>query len=103
MICPQCGGKMSVISFLTDFSVVDRIIDHLKLTFAAVRPPPYIAYQGLLATTEASGEYSSEQHFPRRGGVCWVSSVFGVVRDWPTPWTAFQFYLTRSNSSPDHG
>jgi hypothetical protein len=35
---------MKVISFLTDFSVVDRIIDHLKLTFAAQRPsPPHLA------------------------------------------------------------
>ena len=28
MLCPQCGGKMRVISFLTDYAVVDRIIDH---------------------------------------------------------------------------
>ncbi len=40
MLCPNCGGKMKVISFLTDVSVVDRIINHLKLTFVAERPPP---------------------------------------------------------------
>jgi hypothetical protein len=34
--CPQCGGAMRVVAFLTEPAVVDRIIDHLKLTF--VRP-----------------------------------------------------------------
>jgi hypothetical protein len=31
---------MKVIAFITDSSVVDRIINHLKLTFVAERPPP---------------------------------------------------------------
>jgi len=31
---------MKVISFITDFQVVDRIIDHLKLTFVPEKPPP---------------------------------------------------------------
>jgi len=39
LVCPQCGGRMKVIAFLTDYAVVDRIIDHLKLTFVAERPP----------------------------------------------------------------
>jgi len=30
MVCPQCGGTMKVIAFLTDYAVVDKIIDHLK-------------------------------------------------------------------------
>jgi hypothetical protein len=60
MVCPQCGGKMRVIAFLTDFAVVDRIIDHLKLSFVADRPPPpHIAYQEVLMAAEASPEYSS--------------------------------------------
>jgi len=46
MVCPQCGGTMKIIAFLTDCAVVDRIIDHLKLTFVAERPPPtHLAYQ----------------------------------------------------------
>ena len=58
MICPQCGGSMRVISFLTDYSVVDRIIDHLKLTFVADKPPPArLAYQEVLMAAEASSEY----------------------------------------------
>jgi len=40
LLCPQCGGLMKIISFLTDYSVVDRIINHLKLTFVADKPPP---------------------------------------------------------------
>jgi len=60
LVCPQCGGTMSVISFLTDFSVVDCIIDHLKLTFVADKPPPpHSAYQELLMAAETGGEYFS--------------------------------------------
>jgi len=58
MICPQCGGRMKIIAFLTDYAVVDRIIDHLKLTFVADRPPPpHFAYQEVLIAAEASSEY----------------------------------------------
>jgi hypothetical protein len=39
MVCPHCGGTMRVIAFLTDYAVVDTIIDHLKLTFVAERTP----------------------------------------------------------------
>jgi hypothetical protein len=60
MICPHCGGSMKVIAFLTDFSVVDRIINHLQLTFVAERPPPpHIAYQELLVAAEDDAEYLS--------------------------------------------
>jgi hypothetical protein len=60
MVCPQCGATMKIIAFLTDYSVVDKIIDHLSLTFVAERPPPpHIAYQELLMTAEASTEYLS--------------------------------------------
>jgi hypothetical protein len=40
LTCPQCGGQMRIIAFLTDYAVVDRIINHLKLTFVAERPSP---------------------------------------------------------------
>ena len=33
LTCSQCGGRMKVIAFITNFGAVDRIIDHLKLTF----------------------------------------------------------------------
>ncbi len=49
---------MRVIAFLTDFSVVDRIINHLKLTFVADKPPPpRIAFQEVLMAAETSAEY----------------------------------------------
>jgi hypothetical protein len=51
---------MKVIAFLSDFSVVDRIVSHLKLTFVAERPPPpRVAYQELLMAAATSGEYFS--------------------------------------------
>jgi hypothetical protein len=28
------------VAFITDYAAVDRIIDHLKLTFVAEKPPP---------------------------------------------------------------
>jgi hypothetical protein len=60
MVCPQCGAKMRVIAFLTDYAAVDRIIDHLKLTFVAERPPPaHLAYQEVLTAAEAPAEYLS--------------------------------------------
>ena len=31
---------MKVVAFLTEYAVVDRIIDHLKLTFVAAKPQP---------------------------------------------------------------
>jgi hypothetical protein len=58
MTCPRCRGQMKVISFLIDYAVVDRIIDHLKLTFVAERPPPpQVAYQELLLAADPPAEY----------------------------------------------
>jgi hypothetical protein len=60
MVCPQCGGRMRVIAFLTDYSVVDRIINHLKLTFVADKPPPpWVAFKEVLMAAETSAEYFS--------------------------------------------
>jgi hypothetical protein len=51
---------MKVIAFLTDGAVIDRIIDHLKLTFVADRPPPpQFAYHELLMAAEPLPEYFS--------------------------------------------
>jgi len=38
LLCPRCGGRMKIIAFLTDYAIVDHIINHLKLTFVAERP-----------------------------------------------------------------
>ncbi len=60
LACPQCQGEMRIIAFLTDYAVVDRIINHLKLTFVADKPPPpHLAYQQVLMAAETSAEYFS--------------------------------------------
>jgi len=52
-LCPSCGGQMLVIAFITHYPVVDRIINHLKLTFVADKPPPpHIAFQEVLMAAE---------------------------------------------------
>jgi hypothetical protein len=60
LICTQCGGQIKVIAFIADFSVVDRITNHLKLSFVAAKPPPpHIANQELLMMVETGAEYFS--------------------------------------------
>ncbi|MDH4220028.1 MAG: hypothetical protein OEW69_06450 [Nitrospirota bacterium] len=58
LLCPHCGTKMKVISFIEDHKVIDRIIRHLKLTFEAERPPPpNKVQQELLMAGEEREEY----------------------------------------------
>jgi len=58
LICPQCGAEMKLIAFIEDHVVIDKIIDHLKLSFHAERPPPpQVVQQELLMTAEERGEY----------------------------------------------
>ncbi len=74
MICPRCGGRMKVVAFLTERAVVDRIIRHLELTFAAEKPPPAHVFEqtallaaasphswrrviGSISAAEESGDY----------------------------------------------
>jgi hypothetical protein len=47
---------MKVVAFLTEYAVVDRIIDHLKLTFVAAKPPPsHVFTEVALPEAEESG------------------------------------------------
>jgi len=58
LLCPSCGGRMRIISFIEEPKVIDRIIGHLKLTFEAERPPPpHNVQQELLMAAEERGEY----------------------------------------------
>jgi hypothetical protein len=58
MICPKCGSRMKVVAFLTAYAVVDRIIDHLQLSFIAERPPPpQAAFQECLWAADPPAEY----------------------------------------------
>lgn len=55
IVCPQCGGSMKVTAFITDFAAVNRIIDYLKLTFVAEKPPlSNVAFQEYLMAAEKS-------------------------------------------------
>ena len=58
LLCPQCAGQMKVIAFIRDYSVVDKIIKHLKLGFKPERPPPpQVLQQELLMAAEERGDY----------------------------------------------
>ncbi|MFB0564386.1 MAG: hypothetical protein ACETWK_01750 [Candidatus Aminicenantaceae bacterium] len=58
LLCPSWGGQMSIVSFIEDHKVIDKIIAHLKLTFMAERPPPpQSVRQKLLMAAEERGEY----------------------------------------------
>jgi len=58
LLCRSCGGQMRIISFIEDHKVIDKIIDHLKLTFMAERPPPpQVLQHELRMTAEERGEY----------------------------------------------
>jgi ribosomal protein S27E len=57
LLCSRCGGQMSIISFIEDHKVIDKIIFHLKLTFMAERPPPPQAVQQELAAEDFAGYF----------------------------------------------
>jgi len=48
---------MRIIAFIEDHNAIDRIIRHLKLTFAAERPPPPQAQPQLTMAAEERAEY----------------------------------------------
>ena len=50
--------EVKVVAFITEVAVVDRIMEHLKLTFVAAKPPPsHVFEQVALMAAEESGEY----------------------------------------------
>ncbi|NOR22094.1 MAG: hypothetical protein GQ476_05355 [Candidatus Aminicenantes bacterium] len=65
--CPSCHAKRreewgewmreSLLSFIENHKVIDKIIAHLKLIFMAERPPPHVVQQELLMAAEESGEH----------------------------------------------
>ncbi|MCK4645573.1 MAG: acid--CoA ligase [Candidatus Aminicenantes bacterium] len=49
---------MRITAFIEDYTVIDKIIRHLKLIFHAERPPPpHVLQQELLIAAEERGEY----------------------------------------------
>jgi len=50
---------MKIIAFITEYTVVDRIIDHLKLTFVATKPSPSHVFEqvALLASFRGKADF----------------------------------------------
>jgi len=60
MLCPRCSGVMRVVAFITEYAVVDKIIDHLKLSFVEAKPPPsQVVFQEFLTAADPPVEYLS--------------------------------------------
>jgi len=79
LLCPSHDGTMKVIAFLTDYAAVDRIINHLELSFVAGGPLPLqAAYQEVLMAAEASREYSSSPSLALGGEVRLISGALGA-------------------------
>jgi hypothetical protein len=58
MVCPKCRGTMKVVSFLTEYAVVDRIIEHLRFRSGAYKPPPsHVLEQVARTAAEESRDY----------------------------------------------
>jgi hypothetical protein len=41
LLCPRCGGTMRIISFITDQTVIDKILRHIAFKHADTPPPRY--------------------------------------------------------------
>jgi len=57
ILCPKCHGQMKIIAFITDFQVLDIIINQLKLHFIAEKPPPLLSQHLLYEVAESGTEY----------------------------------------------
>ncbi len=42
LVCPRCGGEMRVVGFITEPSLIKRILDHLRKRDKVSRPPPLL-------------------------------------------------------------
>jgi hypothetical protein len=40
LVCPRCGSEMRVVGFITEQSVIKRILDHIRKRDKISRPPP---------------------------------------------------------------
>jgi hypothetical protein len=41
LLCSRCGGAMRIISFITDQTVIDKILRHIGFTHPGTPPPRY--------------------------------------------------------------
>jgi hypothetical protein len=42
LVCPRCGAEMRVVAFITETSVIKRILDHIRKRDRVSRPPPHL-------------------------------------------------------------
>ena len=54
LLCPNCGGTMGIISFITELSVIDRILRHLKWRPGDALEPGSRSPPELLAVAESA-------------------------------------------------
>jgi uncharacterized protein YbaR (Trm112 family) len=40
LACPECGGRLRLITTITDAAVIQKILEHLELPTAARAPTP---------------------------------------------------------------
>lgn len=57
LLCLKCYSQIKIIAFITDYSMEDRIINHLNLHFIAERPPPPLSQRMLYKADEARTDY----------------------------------------------
>jgi hypothetical protein len=82
--CPRCGSAMRGFSFLAEHAVVDRIIDHLKLSFSAERPqPPEVAFGELLWEADLPAEYDPSLFPSPKADFFWLMGEGGNFRPIP--------------------
>ena len=58
LLCPMCYGQMKIIAFITDYSLIDRIVNRLNLHFFSERLPPFSEHLLYKAEESASDYYN---------------------------------------------
>lgn len=75
---------MRIVSFLTDYAMADRIINHPKLRFVAKRPPPAcMVSQEFLLDSDVSAAYLSLFFFDREREVRLIFDILELSGDFP--------------------
>jgi hypothetical protein len=88
---------MKAVAFITEHAVVDRIIDHLKLTFASAKPPPSrVIEQVVLLAAEENVDYFDHLIFIGRDSLSSFSRCEKVF----CPNMLFRCSLLRRLTSP---
>ena len=80
LCCPSCGGQMSIISFIEEPKIIDRITAHHELTFEAERPPPpHNVQEELLMAAEEREESNLNLMVWRFWFICFAFLVVDLV------------------------